>query len=315
MRTAQGLGEFPSDLQNPVIALGTFDGVHLGHRQVIGAAVARARALGGTAVAVTFEPHPLEVLRPSATPILLTTLDERLALFEKIGADAALVLPFDLEFSRLSAETWLDEILAERLRVREICAGSSYSFGFRREGTAARLDEWGRARGVPVHLIPPVLVGGEPVSSTRIRSALWAGLVDEAARLLGRPYSLAGRVVPGSGRGHTLGFPTANLEISPRKVLPGRGVYATIAQVGGRRYGSATNIGYRPTFGGSSLSVEAHLLEFQGDLVGETIILAFVRRIRAERAFPGPEALARQIHLDVEQVRELLAAAGPSIIQ
>jgi riboflavin kinase / FMN adenylyltransferase len=315
VRTAQGLGEFPADRPAPVVALGTFDGVHLGHRQVIGAAVSRARVLGGTAVAVTFEPHPLEVLRPSATPILLTTLDERLALFEEIGADVALVLPFDIEFSRLSATTWLDEILAERLRVREICAGSSYSFGFRREGTAARLDEWGRARGVPVHLIPPVLVGGEPVSSTRIRSALWAGLVDEAARLLGRSYTLRGRVIRGSGRGHTLGFPTANLEIPSRKVLPGRGVYATIAEVGGRRYGGATNIGYRPTFGGSSLSVETHLLEFQGELVGETIILSFVQRIRAERAFPGPEALVRQIHLDVAQVRELLAAAGPSIIQ
>ncbi len=315
MRTAQGLGEFPEDLRDPVLALGTFDGVHLGHKQVIGGAVARARALGGSAVAVTFEPHPVEVLRPSAEPILLTTLEERLTRFEEIGADAALVLPFDLEFSRISAGVWLDEILGKKLRAKEIFAGASYAFGFRREGTAARLEEWGRVKGVSVHLVPAVLVGGEPVSSTRIRSALWAGLVDEAARLLGRWYSLRGRVLKGSGRGRTLGFPTANLEVPLRKVLPGRGVYATVAEVGGRRYGGATNIGYRPTFGGTSLSVETHLLDFQGDLAGAALRLTFIQQIRPERAFPGPEALVRQIRHDVERVRELLAPAGPGIIQ
>jgi len=298
-----------------VLALGTFDGVHLGHRQVIESGVARARAAAGNAVAVTFEPHPVEVLRPSAGPILLTTLDERLALFEEIGVDVTVALPFDLEFSRISAQAWLDEILAERLRAHEIFAGSSYSFGFRREGTAAHLEAWGRDRGVPVHLVPPVLVGGEPVSSTRIRSALWAGLVDEAARLLGRWYSVGGRVVHGSGRGRTLGFPTANLEIPPRKVLPARGVYATIVELEEHRYGGATNIGYRPTFGGTGLSVETHLLEFEGDLAGATIVLAFVQQIRPERAFSGPDALMHQIGRDVERVRELLAAAGPGIIQ
>lgn len=315
MRIVHGLGDLPPDLRHTVVALGTFDGVHLGHRQVIGGAVARAQALGVGALAVTFDPHPAEVLRPSAEPVLLTMLDERLALFDEIGVDAALILPFDLEFSRISAAAWLGEILGEKLEVREIFAGSSYSFGFRREGTAGHLEEWGREHGVPVHLVPPVLVGGEPVNSTRIRSALWAGLVDEAARLLGRWYSLRSRVTPGSGRGRTLGFPTANVEIPPRKVLPGRGVYATVVSTGGRRYGGATNVGYRPTFGGSGLTVETHLLKFDGDLTGAVITLAFVQRIRAERAFSGPEALARQIQQDVERVRELLAAAGPSIIQ
>lgn len=315
MHTVFGLAEVPSDLPTPVLALGTFDGVHLGHQQVIGQAVARARAVGGRTVAATFEPHPLEVLRPSAEPVLLTTIEERLGLFEPLGVDVAAVVPFDQAFSRLPARAWLDDVLVGRLGAREIFVGTSYTFGHRREGTASGLAEWGRARGLPVHLVPPVLVNGEPVSSSRIRGALREGLIDEAARLLGRWYAIRGRVVRGSGRGRTLGFPTANVQTEPRKVLPGRGVYATVVTVRDRRYGSATNIGFRPTFGGGTFAVEAHLLEFDGDLVGEDVTLAFVRRVRDERAFSGPEALVRQIRDDVARVRELLAAAGPGIIR
>jgi len=315
LRTVSGLAEFPPHLDSLVLALGTFDGVHLGHRQVIGQAVARAREIGGRAVVVTFEPHPLEVLRPSAEPVLLTTLDERLVLFDEIGVDVALILTFDLEFSRLPARAWLDDILTARLGAREVFVGTSYTFGHRREGTASRLAEWGGTRGLPVHLVPAVLVGGEPVNSSRIRSALREGLADEAAGLLGRWYSLRGRVVQGSGRGRTLGFPTANLQVEARKVVPGRGVYATAATVHGRRYGAATNIGYRPTFGGGALAVETHLLDYTGELAGEDLTLAFIHRIRDERTFPGPEALVRQIHDDVARARELLAAAGPGIIR
>ncbi|HYM68328.1 MAG TPA: bifunctional riboflavin kinase/FAD synthetase [bacterium] len=315
MRTARGLAEVPVDLTSPVLALGTFDGIHLGHRQVIGAALARARAIGGTAVIVTFDPHPVEVLRPSSDPVLLTTLDERLGLLADAGVDVTVVLPFDLEFSRISAQAWLDEILAERLRVREIVAGSSYTFGYRREGTAARLAAWGSAAGVAVHLLPAVLVSGEPVSSSRIRSALREGLVDEATRLLGRWYSLRGPVVRGDGRGRTIGVPTANLLPPARKVLPALGVYATVVDAGGRGYGGATNVGRRPTFGGGAVAVETHLLGFDGDLSGQEVTLSFVQQIREERAFPGVEALVRQIRADVDRVRELLAAVGPGIIR
>ena len=315
MRIARGLAEVPAALPAPVLALGTFDGVHLGHRQVIGGARARARDLGGTAVVVTFEPHPLEVLRPGTDPVLLTTLDERLALLDGAGVDLALVLPFDLPFSRIPAETWLDEVLAGRLGARAVFAGSSYTFGHRREGTAVRLAEWGRTHGVEVHLMPAVRVSGEPVSSSRVRSALREGLVDEAARLLGRWYGLRGSVTSGLGRGRTIGFPTANLVPPARKVLPGQGVYATIVDVDGRRYGGATNVGRRPTFGGGDVTVETHLLGFAGSLAGETIVVSFVQRLREERTFPGADALVRQIREDVEQARQLLAGVGPGIIR
>jgi len=266
-------------------------------------------------VAVTFEPHPLEVLRPSPEPVLLTTLEERLSLLSGLGVDATLVLPFDLAFSKTPAQAWMDGILGERLRARAIFVGSSYTFGYRREGTARRLVEWGRARAVDVTLVPAVLVDGEPVSSSRIRGALREGLVDEAARLLGRGYTLRGRVTRGEGRGRTIGYPTANLAVdSPRKILPQGGVYATIAEIGGRRFGGATNVGRRPTFGGTDISIETHLLEYSGDLVGEPMALEFVRRIREERAFPGPEALSRQIGRDVSEARELLVARGQGII-
>ncbi|HLN14420.1 MAG TPA: bifunctional riboflavin kinase/FAD synthetase [bacterium] len=315
MRIARGLAEVPEALPAPVLALGTFDGIHVGHRQVIGGAMARARDLEGTAVVVTFDPHPLEVLRPGTDPVLLTTLDERLALLDDAGVDLTVVLPFDLAFAQIPAETWLDEILAGRLGACAVFAGSSYTFGHRRQGTAARLAEWGRDRGVEVHLIPAVLVSGEPVSSSRIRTALREGLVDEAARLLGRWYGLGGPVTSGQGRGRTIGFPTANLVPPARKVLPGQGVYATIVDVDGRRYGGATNVGRRPTFGGGDVTVETHLLGFAGELSGRTTVVSFVQRLREERTFPGADALVRQIHDDVEHARQLLAGVGPGIIR
>jgi riboflavin kinase/FMN adenylyltransferase len=245
-------------------------------------------------------------------PELLTTIEERLALQSGLGIDQALLIPFDLAFSRTPAPVLMDEILSHRLQARSVYVGSSYTFGHLREGTARRLIEWGRERAIAVTLVPAVLIDGEPVSSSRIRGALHEGLVDEAARLLGRDYSLRGRVEAGAGRGRTLGFPTANLAVdSPRKILPHEGVYATIVEAGGRRYGGATNVGRRPTFAGTGLTVETHLLDFSAHLVGASIVLYFVRRLRGERAFSGPDALARQIGQDVAQVRELLASARP----
>lgn len=306
MRRAFGLADWPADVRGPVLALGTFDGVHLGHRRVIGLAVERARARGAPAAALTFEPQPLEVLRPSLEPVLLSTIDERLEQFASLGVDVALVLPFDDAFSKISAAAWLDDVLRGRLDAGEIVAGSSYTFGFRREGTATRLEAWGRGADLPVHLVPALLVGGEPVSSSRIRAALREGLVEDAARLLGRCYSLSGRVVRGDGRGRTIDVPTANLAPAARKIVPAHGVYATFAAVGGRRHRGATNIGTRPTFGGNAVRVETFLLDFDAECLGEPMTLEFVRRVRDERAFPDADALTRQIAKDVAMVRELL---------
>jgi riboflavin kinase / FMN adenylyltransferase len=305
VRRAFGLADWPAGIRVPVLALGTFDGVHLGHRRVLGLAVERARSRGSPSAALTFEPHPLEVLRPAHEPVLLTTVDERLDQFEALGIDVGLVLPFDDAFSKISAAAWLDDVLRGRLDASEIVAGSSYTFGFRREGTARRLEAWGRDADVPVQLVPAVLAGGEPVSSSRIRAVLREGLVEDAARLLGRRYRFEGRVVPGAGRGRTIGVPTANLAPSPRKIAPAHGVYATVATVAGRRYRGATNIGTRPTFGAGRVSVETFLLDFSGECAGETMVLEFVRRLRAERAFPDAAALVRQIAEDVAAVREL----------
>ncbi len=313
MRTARALAEIP--LEDPVLALGTFDGIHLGHQRVIGGTVDRARAIGGTAVVVTFEPLPAEVLCPGPDPVLLTTLSERLELLANAGVDVTLALPFDRAFSRIPAQTWLDGILAERLRAREIFAGASYTFGHRREGTAERLRAWGAARGIAVHLVPAVLNGETPVSSSRIRGALQDGMVDVAARLLGRWYSVRGPVVAGAGRGRTIGFPTANLVPPARKVLPAIGVYATVVDVAGRRYGGATNVGRRPTFGGGAVTIETHLPDFDGALFGREITVSFVERIREERAFVGAAALVQQIRTDVARARELLAHVGPGIIR
>lgn len=314
MRRAFGLADWPADVRAPVLALGTFDGVHLGHRRVIGLAVERAQSRGGPSAALTFEPHPLEVLRPASEPVLLTTVEERLDQFEALGLDVGLVLPFDDAFSKISAAGWLDDVLRGRLDAREIVAGSSYTFGFRREGTARRLETWGRDADIPVHLVPAVLVGGEPVSSSRIRAVLREGLVEDAARLLGRRYELGGHVVRGAGRGRTISVPTANLSPAPRKIVPARGVYATVADVGGRRYRGATNIGVRPTFGGAGVSVETFLLDFDGDCVGRPMVLEFVRYLRAERAFPDAGALVRQITQDIAAVRELPAEGGAGIM-
>ena len=314
MRRAFGLADWPAGVRAPVLALGTFDGVHLGHRRVLGLAVERARARGSPSAALTFEPHPLEVLRPAHEPVLLTTVDERLDQFEALGIDVGLVLPFDDAFSKISAAAWLDDVLRGRLDAREIIAGSSYTFGFRREGTARRLETWGRDADVPVQLVPAVLAGGEPVSSSRIRAALREGLVEDVARLLGRRYRLAGRVVPGAGRGRTIGVPTANLSPSPRKIVPAHGVYATAATVGGRRYRGATNIGTRPTFEGRGVSVETFLLDFAGECAGEVMALEFVRYLRGERAFPDAAALVRQIAQDVAAVRELPGEGGAGIM-
>lgn len=292
-----------------VITVGVFDGVHLGHRHLFARLVEEARRHNASAVVVTFRNHPREVLRPGDPIPLLTDLERRLRLIRGCGVDLVVPLTFDLPLSRLSARDFA-RLLQERLRMAGLVVGPNFAMGHRRQGTPEVLRAMGREMGFTVTVVPPLhLEGGLMVSSSLVREALASGQVERAARMLGRYYWLEGTVVRGQGRGRDLGFPTANLRVDPGRAVPGNGIYATWAWVGGRRYMSATSIGVRPTFGPGKRTVEAHLLDFSGQLYGQPLALEFVARLRDEEAFPTVEALVQEMARDVERTRACLQVA------
>ncbi len=290
-----GLERCPPGTQ-AALALGNFDGVHLGHQAVLQPVPASARARPARAVLVTFEPHPAEVLAPERRPRLLQTRRQKLAALEEAGVDAVLVLPFDLALAALSAEKFLER-LCTALIPRSIHVGAGFRFGRERQGDVALLRAIGARRGFAVEEVPPLEVDGARVSSSRIREAVLAGRVEVARGLLGRPYALEGRVVRGEGRGAMLAFPTANLAVE-NELPPLRGVYVTETVALALRWHSVTNVGVRPTFDGSRLTVESHLIDYEGDLYGERVEACFLARLRDERRFPDPTALADQIARD-----------------
>jgi riboflavin kinase/FMN adenylyltransferase len=305
MRIVRGLPPVPPEARPAAVALGVFDGVHLGHRAILGTAVAHARAAGLRSIACTFDPHPREVLQPERAPLAITTLDERLALFDGCGLDAAVVLPFTRELAAMEPEAFVKDVLVMRLGAREVVVGFNHRFGRGARGDAGLLRSLGERLGFRTHIAEPLLVEGVAVSSTEIRAALQRGNLDGAARLLGRPYTLQGSIGHGAGRGRTLGFPTANL-VPTRPVLVAPGVYACLAEVAGRKERAVVNIGVRPTFGETTLAVEAYLLDFSGDIYGQTMTLTFVSRIREERRFPSIDALKAQIEADADEGRRRL---------
>lgn len=304
MWTVRGLASYPSDAAPSVVALGTFDGVHLGHRAILGTAVDRARALAIGAVACTFDPHPMEVLQPGRAPLPITTLDERLALIAASGIDGTLVIDFTPATAAIEPEAFVTEVLVSRLRAREVVVGFNHTFGRGARGNAELLGKLGERLGFRTHVVPPYSVGGAAVSSTAIRAALAAGDVGRAAGLLGRPYAIVGEVVRGAGRGRGLGFPTANVRPG-RPALVKPGVYACRVELvdGHGAYEAVVNVGVRPTFGETELAIEAHVLDFSGDLYGRRLAVSFLRRIRDERRFPSIDALRAQIGEDVEAAR------------
>ena len=305
MQIVRGLPSVPPERRPSAVALGVFDGVHLGHRAILGAAVAHARATGAPALACTFEPNPLEVLQPDRAPLPITTLDERLDLIAACGVDGTIVLTFTRELAAVEPEAFVKDVLVDRLAARQVVVGFNHRFGRAARGDAALLRELGARMGFNVDVVAPLTVDGVPVSSTAIRAALGRGDVDAAARMLGRPYTLPGTVVAGAGRGRTLGFPTAN--VAPgRPVLVAPGVYACTFEVGEQARRAVVNVGVRPTFGEATLAVEAYLLDFSGDLYGQTVQLTFVSRVREERRFPTVDALRAQIADDVETARRRL---------
>lgn len=286
------------------VAIGVFDGVHLGHRAVIRHTLAEARRFGGLAVGVTFDRHPASVVAPERTPPLLCPLWRRLEALSELGLDAVLVHTFDETFSRQTAEQFVVRLRTGFARLASVTVGASFVFGHGRTGTVEELARLGRAGGFEVHGLPAVEISGELVSSTRLRELVAAGSFDHAAVLLGRRHTVAGEVTMGDRLGRTFGFPTANLEVTGL-ALPPAGVYAGYAMWGGCRVPAAVNLGRRPTVDGSPgpLRLEAHLPGFEGDLYGRRVELDLHRYLRAEQRFPSREALVARIAADVAEVR------------
>ncbi len=297
----------PLGLPSPAVTIGNFDGVHRGHQALVRETVAHARAAGGAAVALTFDPHPARVLAPDRVPPALSTPAQKAELLEALGVDTLVVLPFTRAVAGLSPDAFARDVLAVALGARHVVVGETFRFGHRQAGDAAILARLGGALGFTVQAVAPVLDDGRPVSSSRVRDALAAGDVAHAAALLGRAYFLDGTVVEGDRRGRTIGVPTANLE-TDGALLPARGVYAGPCRLpDGRAALAVVNVGQRPTFGGRTVTVEAHLVDFAGDLYGAHLRQSFAVRLRDEQRFPGVEALVAQIRRDVELARALVS--------
>jgi riboflavin kinase/FMN adenylyltransferase len=309
MRIVRGLESFPPEAAGGVIALGVFDGIHLGHRRILGVAVERARVWRGPSVACTFDPRPVEVLQPARAGPPITTLAERLDLIATTGVDMTVVLPFTQALAAVEPEAFIEDIMVRRLGAREIVVGFNHRFGRGARGDAPLLEELAARLHFRAHVVPSLVLDGDSVSSTGIRLALQQGDVERAARLLGHEYTLAGEVVRGAGRGRGLGFPTANVR-SDRPPLVPLGVYACRAGVGGAAYRAVLNLGRQPTFGENDVAIEAHLLDFRGDLYGTRVTLSLVRRLRAEMKFASVDALRQQIGADAAAARDLLAGHG-----
>ena len=288
------------------LSIGNFDGVHLGHRKILRGVVECARRTGVLAAAITFSPHPVSVLHPERAPAQLETLEQRLARIEALGLDAVLVLHFDLAMAALAPERFVRQILVERLHTSAVLVGETFRFGHRQLGDVQLLAKLGRDLDFEVECIPPVVIRGTVVSSTAIRGAIAAGEMEKAARLLGRPFALAGEIRQGTGRGRRFVFPTLNLS-TKQELLPARGVYATETLLDGRVYRSATNIGVRPTFDGTHLTNETYLFDFSEEITSGAMEVRFWHRLRAEQKFSGPEALRAQIQRDLARTRSFFA--------
>ncbi|MFI5314918.1 MAG: bifunctional riboflavin kinase/FAD synthetase [Myxococcota bacterium] len=298
-----------------VLTVGNFDGLHLGHRALLAAVAARGRELGRPTALYTFDPHPRRVLLPDRAQPLLMTWDQLVDGVARLGIDVLVRERFTAAFAALSPDEFLRNVIAERLAPREVFVGRDFHFGKGRAGSGEMLAARGPALGIRVALLPQVRAGDADVSSTRIRESLGRGDVADARLCLGGPYTVWGRIVEGDRRGRTLGFPTANL--SPEnEIVPANGVYATRVRLfdaksgllGGESFACVTNVGTRPTFAPGRVLVETHLLDFEGDLYGRRIELAFHARIRAERRFGGPQELAQQIAIDAGEARRVLGA-------
>ena len=302
-----------ASLNDAWLTIGTFDGVHIGHQEIIRGLAVGARAQGVPVVVLTFHPHPAAVVRQLGGPHLLTMPDERADYLSDVGADVVITQPFDHQIAGTDAEEFLI-LLQKHLGFHHLWVGYDFALGHKRGGDIHRLQELGQKLGFQLKVIPAVHINGQIVSSSRIRGMLREGLVSQAAQALGRWYKISGEVVVGDRRGHTLGFPTANLSLPAEKFIPQSGVYACLAHWNGMQRPAAVNIGLRPTFDGSSATtqIEAHILDFEGDLYGHQLSLYFVDRLRDEKGFPSTQALIEQIQQDIDQTRRLVKIFQPA---
>jgi riboflavin kinase / FMN adenylyltransferase len=290
----------------PVGTIGNFDGHHRGHYALLRKVIETARRNHGTAIVLTFAPHPVKILAPHADFRFLTDEHEKLARFDQAGVDEVVLVEFTHAFASLTPERFAEQVLSHGLGLKEIFVGQHFAFGHKRAGKIDDLQRLGEQFGFIVHPTPPVTLNGGVVSSTRIRQLIIAGQVAEAMQLLGRPYALSGIVIPGEGRGHTLGCPTANLPLPPDRVTPADGIYASLTIVGTERHDSVTYIGSKPTFHGEARGLEVSILDGQYDLYGQIITVELIDHIRGDAQFAGEAALSRQIALDVESARDSL---------
>jgi riboflavin kinase / FMN adenylyltransferase len=292
---------------HPIVSLGNFDGVHLGHQAILTKAVSEARALQGTALVLTFHPHPLSVLRPNSPLPLILSLREKLLLFRRLEIHGVILQRFSQTFSQLTAEEFVRRYLVDIIGIEKVIVGHNVSFGHRRSGNAEILVQLGEKFGFAVNVIGPVVIDGREVSSTAVRTLLGTGNMHEVTRLLGRPYGVSGRVEKGFQRGRTIGFPTANLRPRTDLLLP-NGVYAVTVDLDEKiSIPGVANVGMNPTFGNNRRTIEAHLFDFSADLYGQRLRVNFLEHIREERKFPSVPELVRQIQEDADRARALLA--------
>ncbi|MCL5104351.1 MAG: bifunctional riboflavin kinase/FAD synthetase [Armatimonadetes bacterium] len=305
MSVTYGLDKAATEGRESAVAVGVFDGVHWGHRAIFERLIAAARELDAKSVALTFDRHPVEVLAPTRAPQYINTLEQRVELIRAVDVDEVVVAEFTPELAALPREDFVRGVLIGALKAKHVVVGSNFRFGRNREGDTRYLQSFLPELGVGISVVSAVIIGGGPASSTRVRMLVSRGDIEEAAKILGRRFTLRGIVVKGEQVGRAIGFPTSNIQVGARQLLPARGVYVVEAAIHGTTYKGVCNIGVRPTFRGERETVEVHLDGFQGTLYGETLDVVFCRRLRDEMTFESPEKLADQIRKDLER------AGGP----
>lgn len=315
MKTYKNYTEINKPIDNPYVTIGNFDGVHLGHQMLFSEVVSKSYQKKGTSVAITFEPHPLKVVRPEIGIKLISNYEQKVELIEMANIDILIVIPFTKEFASTKAETFVDEVLIKTIGVNELVVGYDYAFGKGRQGDIPFLQAQGKQKGFAVSVVEPYYVDDMLVSSTVVRKLVAEGRMRDVKKLLGRSYQIRGEVKVGKRRGgRVLGFPTANLYISEEDLCPRHGVYVTQVIYDGRCYGGVLNIGYNPTFEGEKLSAETHIFDFNQDIYGKPIKINLLRFLRGEQKFSGPNQLTRQIAKDIEEAKKVLEDAQKEIL-